>query len=290
MITPTIPIERLLREFAASSFRTASTLEQYEVTIRLLQRWDRSFSVLSLTEDNVAAFLRWYSGQGVSANTVRRKRRHILTLWRFAADRGLAGEPCPRRIPQPREQKRVATSWEIAELAAIVAACRNAQRPHSRRWSPAHWEALVRTLYDTGHRVGAVMRTPLAHLDWRNGTLIVGCDATKTGIEQQHRLGQDTLNSIRAMGDAPRQWLFEWPRSPKYLQKCFRRILVDAGLPAGSRDLFHKIRRTSYTAVYAALGPEAASRHAGHTTDMSAYYLDRARLQTVDAIDVLKRF
>ena len=134
------------------------------------------------------------------------------------------------------------------------------------------------------------MQTPLRNLDLRRGILIVGADATKGNVEQLHRLGDDTLTLLDSLPRPERLLLFDWPRSPKYLQKCFRRILVDAGLPASRRDLFHRIRRTSYTEVYMALGPDAASQHAGHRSDMSEYYLDRSRLQPQDAIDVLPRF
>jgi len=83
--------------------------------------------------------------------------------------------------------------------------------------------------------------------------------------------------------------LFPWNHRRNYLQRCFKEILADAGLPNSRRDLFHKIRRTSYTQTYIALGKDAASEHAGHTTDMSAVYLDRTKFDRPRAIDVLPR-
>ena len=42
-------------------------------------------------------------------------------------------------------------------------------------------------------------------------------------------------------------------------------MLTATGLPAGRRDLFHKIRRTSGRAVAKAGGMAAAQEHLGHT-------------------------
>ena len=54
--------------------------------------------------------------------------------------------------------------------------------------------------------------------------------------------------------------------------------------------MFHKLRRTSYTAVYYGLGPSEASTHAGHRSDLSNIYLDTTKNPRKKAfVDVLPR-
>jgi len=140
------------------------TIEQYEVSVYQLLHFAGEHPLCAeLDESLLSDFVRWYHQRGASAVTVRRKRRHLLTLWNYAADQGWAIYPRSRKVPQPSEPRRVPTSWTIDELRRIEAACLRAKRP-SGDWNGLHWLALVKTLYDTCHRVWAIVQTPMARL------------------------------------------------------------------------------------------------------------------------------
>jgi integrase len=69
-----------------------------------------------------------------------------------------------------------------------------------------------------------------------------------------------------------------------------RRIVESAGLPAGRRDLFHKVRRTSATAVANKLGRAAAQDHLGHSAmSVTKVYLDPSKITRVQVADILPR-
>lgn len=266
----------------------AATEQQYSVAIKLFCDWHGGDLPLSLlTEELVANWLRWFYALPRSPETVRRKRGAIITIWRHAADLQWHREPVMRRIPCPKKLKRIPTSWTPEEMRAILEACERATLPARSAWGPPHWVALTRTAYDTSHRLGALLKTPMHNLNWRTGELLVGAESTKQSADTLHRLSHATLDAIRKTGDLERPILFPWANEQRYIYACFRRILKDAGLPAGRRDLFHKIRRSSYTEVCLKLGKEVAGKHAGHNSDMSEYYFDTSRVAGPKPIDVI---
>ncbi len=222
--------------------------------------------------------------EGRAAKTVNGRVATVLTLWRWAYARGLT-----RRRPEPpngaKAPKRLPRAWSPEQMLALLAACDAA--PPRRTWTAAHWRALVLTIYDTGLRIGALTTVPRSCLD-ESGRLWVPPELQKGRAETGHKLHPETLAAIAATPRTP--LLFRWPLHANELWRRYREdVLEPAGLPSGRRDLFHKIRRTSYTRVYASLGLAAATRHAAHTSDLSAAYLDTTQVRGVEAVDVLPR-
>ena len=286
MIQKSITLGDVLRRYIESRFVADGTVEQYAIAVELFIEWNQKDPPIhSLTEEQVSGWLRHYHALPRSAATVRRKRGYLITLWRFAADREWHREPIVRRIPSPKRDKRIPSSWSPEEMTRILKSCESAVYPAT--WSPDMWVALTRTVYDTAHRVGCLTRVPMRDLDTASGILRVDAAHTKQSADTHHRLSPETLNAIEATRDLGREYLFPWVHRRNYLQRCFKRILKKSGLPHGRRDLFHKIRRTSYTQVAIQLGKAAAGDHAGHSTDMSEFYLDTTKLETVNAVDVL---
>jgi len=154
-------------------------------------------------------------------------------------------------------------------MADILRAIGNVDHPEG--WSTDHTQALILTIYDTSHRVGALLKLCRDQLD-RNGRLHALAEQTKQKSDTVHQLHSQTLAAIAGLKRTKR--LFPWPRNQRAIYPFLRRILQAAGLPATRRDLFHKFRRTSYTMVYALAGPDSASRHAGHATNLAKSYLD----------------
>lgn len=264
--------------------------EQYRIAIRLFDRWRGAPVELSeLSEDVLTAFLREYKHTPRSARTVNGKRQALLTVWQFAADEGHCSEfPNRKRVPRSRESRRVPRAWTPAEVGAILRACRDTAPLDG--WDWRFWESLVLTIYDSSERIGALLKTPLANVDFSRRLLTVDAEHRKGATDDRVcLLHQQTVEAIQRTLDVQRFVLFPWPLGKRQIWPRFRAIIRAAGLPNTRRDLFHKLRRTSYTRVWIAQGREAATQHAGHRSDLSRFYLDPTQLPQLGAADVIER-
>jgi integrase len=267
------------------------TLAQYEHALNAFEKWNHGPVLLSsLCDQLVLMWLACMKDDGQAARTINSKRMGVLILWREAKRLGLV-DTSPQSVPRMKVPKRAATAWTVEEVSRILAHC-DAGIPkrwaRSRRyWTTRHWQALVLTIYDTSLRLNPLLLVPRRCADTDRRILIVPGEHTKNGQDEVHRLHPQTcaLLSRLPLSDL----LFAWPKHRRAIWRDFRRILFAAGLPCGYRDLFHKLRRTSYTHVYRSLGLAAASEHAGHQSDLSAAYLDKTLLDLPDAISVLPR-
>jgi len=255
------------------------TLEQYDIAV---SQYDEHAGRDACDAESLRAFLRAIR-ETRSARTANNKRQALLTLWRFAHEERLVDVE-PPRITKFREAKREPTAWTVQEVGQLLAACRRA-RTVGGSWTPQHWRALVLTAYDTSLRIGCLLAVPRDCLE--GSVLYVPGELQKHRRDSRHRLHSTTVETIATLPVTHR--LFHWPVRRRALWVEFGVILDDAGLPHGRRDKFHRLRRTSYSYVAAALGIDAATRHAGHAGDLSAVYLDRRLLDEPDPLDALPR-
>ena len=153
------------------------------------------------------------------------------------------------------------------------------------------WSALILTLYDTGLRIGAAMGLDRDALNAETGWLHVPAAVQKQNADQRFLLHADTLAAIGAMqATATGRKLFSWPYRRETLYRHLAAILARAGLSAGRRDLFHRIRRTTATAVADKLGRAAAQDYLGHSClSVTLRYLDPSKINGIHAVDVLPR-
>lgn len=262
------------------------TISQYEIAVRLFERWaGRALTVRDFSDDLLLDFMRHQLAQGLQPFTVNGYRKILLALWNFAYKAGHV-DHSPRNVPKAKEPKRHPKAWTVGEMTQLAEACRAART--NETWTGQHWLALVLTLYDTGLRVGSLMKAKRNQFDHRKQTLFIPAEHAKGKCDDWKRLHPDTSKLLeRICGE---KMLFDWPFHICQLQGFYRRdVLEPAGLPSGRRDLFHKIRRTSYTFVYRELGLQAACEHAQHTQDLSAYYLDKTQLDTKHPLSALPR-
>lgn len=272
----------LLTDYSANAFMKAKTREQYDISVRLFESWiGRPATVDDLTRQNVVAWLHWLNATR-SPRTVNGKRQMILTLWRHAARLDLSG-PVPD-IPKVPEAKRIPSAWSVEQMTKILQACDRAKPVGD--WSSLHWRSLVLAIYDTSTRIGAILQVKRSDLS--GDVLIVRAEYQKQNSDTFHRLSDQTLQAIDAIPKSgPLIW--DWPKTKRRIWIDFKRILEDADLPHSRRDLFHKIRRTSYTQVALKCGFNEASRHAGHSTDLSRFYFDPTQGDDRSVIDSLPR-
>ena len=241
--------------------------------------WFRDGPLDSLSSDDVAAMMHRLRDSGKSAKTIRSYRQAILYLMHAAGLRVDA-----RDVRPPRNVRRRPTAWTVEELGRLVSACRSA--PWRSGWGPPHWEALTLTAYDTGLRIGTLLLADVAHLD--GVTLYVPGEHQKGREDAVHHLHPDTSRLLLSLPRTDSR-MFPWPFCRRVIWKHYGEILRRAGLPDTSRDKFHKLRRTSYTYVAKEHGIAAASEHAAHKSDLSAYYLDKSHLNRPNPLEALPR-
>lgn len=249
-----------------------------------------SVPVAEIDAAGIRKMMRLLVQHGRSARTVNNYRYGILHLWRAARRYGLTARPMPDReeCPKLKEAQRVPTAWTPQQLKLLIAQCRTV--PTKRGWGAHHWEALVCTVYDTSVRIGALMKSKRSAFVAHERRLRIPGEFHKSKRDTVHELHQNTCDLLatlwRPMSD---DRLFPWPWHEDEIWRKFRAIVSAAGLSATRRDMFHKIRRTSYTYVYVAHGVAAASEHASHTEDLSRYYLDPTFLPKPNPLDALPR-
>jgi len=241
--------------------------EQLRVAVRRFDAWlGRPANLSDLTAGTVTSYLR-AELQTLSAETVKRRRGALLSIWTDAADAGLI-EPPPRRLPTVRTAATVPTAWSLDEMAAIVAACRRVPG----RWEgcPAAlcWHLGVSVLWDSACRIGSLLAARVADVDLDRSTWHVPAAAIKgRHADRLFRLHAETTSLIReSVTDWPaREMLFPFPHGRRQVWSHLRRILDDAGLPTTRRDLFHKLRRSAESHAAASLGSAAAAELVGHS-------------------------
>lgn len=262
--------------------------EHLRYVVRGFSRFlERPATLGDLSEASIIGFMRALA-PGHSARTVNDNRGALIILWNDAFDEGYL-ERGPRRVRRLKEPERIPTAWLLPEFRLILEAAKRART--IRTWTPQKWRGLFLTIYDTSHRISPLLRVPRDCLqgEW----LTVPAELTKAKRETRHRLHPETAETLHSLphDDPPPydELLLYWPVTRRRLWREFERILKGAGLPHDHKGLFHRLRRSSYSAVYAELGLQAASAHASHRSDLSRSYLDPRFLKSPAAIDVLPR-
>lgn len=262
----------------------AATVESYRGSLNLMDRWKgKCVRTLELSDDLLRSFMRWLIAEGRSPATVNSKRRAVLAMWRFAFREGLS-KIAPSATPRLKEPERLAQGWTVEQLTVLLNATNAA--PVLDGWNQDHWRALILTLYDTGLRIGAAVQIPSVDLS-QQGFLICRAEFQKQSSDTVHKLHSQTMDAIHRL--PKHKLLFPWPLAKRSMYRHYRKLLKAADLPSGRRDLFHRLRRTSYTYVYRELGLQAATEHADHSCDLSHIYLDKTLLNKPFAVDVLPR-
>jgi integrase len=275
-----------------------ATIEDFESAIRCFYRFaERAVMLTDLSDDLVAAYMQHMIDLPRSRATVNKHRRILLACWRFARRRKLV--TAHPDVDPLRNLGRIPTAWSADEMASIIRAA--AQHPGTIPTDagtiPAgqFWEALLRTAYDTGVRVTALLSIRRDAVDLDTGFVRIDAESQKHRRDGLYKLSPETLTAIRSVWKPPRDLLFPWPydrwgRQWPCLNNEYRRILARAGLPNGNKDLFHRIRRTVATLITAARGIEVACRHLGHSSiQVTQGYVDPSKLPNVYATDVLPR-
>jgi integrase len=274
-----------------------ATPAKYDRARRYLEELlGRSATIADLTEDNLVAVAQYKIGGGRSVATGKEYRAKLRALANFAFRRGAM--PTAPDLPALREPRRVPFAWTMEQLGTMFAAVRECpQVVHGEDWELpfAVWLcALLLCIWDSGERLGALLRVEWHNLDWTSGRLIVPAEVRKGRTEDKSfSLHPQTLAALKVLHDARKptagnQLVFEWPHSVSTLNTWYRRILRGANLPHGRKQMFHAMRRT-VASFYKAAGGDP-TRLLGHSTPaVTEVYLSPVIVETPQPANVLFR-
>ena len=180
-------IPRKLRGKSAGSIRLYRLcLSQFGRTL------GRVPSVLDLTEDNILLHLSRRSN--IAPATRNKELAQLLALWRFANQRGMINT-WPQ-IGKEHEPERDPIAWMPDELEKLLTGAKRVCGNIGNAPASIFWLAMIRTILDTGERVGAIRQVKK---NWVQGEwLLVPAEARKGKTrDRRYRLSPETLESIR---------------------------------------------------------------------------------------------
>lgn len=284
----TTKLEDFLNEvYAPLKAIDARTINLYWYTIKPYGEFlGRPATLGDFEELSVARFLARRVRERAPA-TAKKDRAHIHALWEFAARRKLV-DTWPT-IPLVKVPERIPEAWMSDEMGLILESAAKETTFYCEIPAALWWKALLMLAYDTGERVAAMLA-----IQWRS---FRGCSVI---YEAESRKGKrrDTLRDISLeTADAmlaikgqrgPNDLIFPWPRQKSYVWKRLEIILQRANLPAGRKDKFHKIRRTTASYFEAAGGnAQKLLDHADAATTRK--YLDPRIVRGLSAPSVIPR-
>jgi site-specific recombinase XerD len=239
-----------------------------------------------LQELKIAKFLA-HRVRTKQATTAAKDRAQIRALWEFAARRKLV-DTWPT-IPAVRVPKRIPEAWLTGELQRLLDAAKAEKTTICGIPGGLWWRAILLLCYDTGERIGAVLS-----LKWSgvrgNSVLFRAEDRKGRRNDILRDISDDTLAALleikRERNDNDE--VFPWDNCYTYIWTRLKIILGRAKLPAGRKDKFHKIRKT--TASYAEAAGLSAQRLLDHANPCTtAAYLDPRIVKQRAAPEVLPK-
>jgi len=272
--------------------RSAGTDRQYRNALRHFERTvGREVDLDELTDKLLADCLGQLIAEGRSTSTANKVRRHIFAIWRFAVEQKMTVAPMPtlRKLPEPR---RLPEAWTIEEMDRIFATVDRIRGYTGKTPSRLWWKGLLLTAYYTGLRISAIMALERKHL--RGSVLHVPAELQKQNADQVFDLPDDCVKVVCEMFNFHEsRWLFPWPydryrKDWPALVARLRKTLKAAELPAGRKDLFHKIRRTTASHLDRVGGNATAML--GHSSEaVTMGYLDQTITGTARFSKMLPR-
>lgn len=259
----------------------------------------RPMRLYDYSEELLVGAMQWHlSERGCQVTTANKFRRHMLAVWQYASDLSVVANRRNPRLPKIEPPSRVLCQaftepviepecWSMEELGEIFDVVGRLKGRLNKDVAKSAWHtAHLWTLYNTGVRIDALMRTPLANLDLRRGEIKVPASVQKDRAEQRFDLLPGTIDALRRLRlhermPADRPIFSDWPHDPApgswhTLTKRLRTFVEQAGYECTSRDLFHKLRRTFATFLARDQGIVAAQQWLGHSHITTTWrYIDK---------------
>jgi len=268
--------------------KSENTTRLYLVSIRNFGRTlGRDAMLGDLTDANVMRHMEAMVSRGRSKATANKDRAQILTMWRYAFIKKMASRsPDVQAYPEP---ERVPVAWMPEEVNRILDSIDATTGDYCGCPRSLWWRTLVMVALDTGERIGAISQ---AKRCWLTGNQILfPAEARKGGKRDRiYRLSDETTELLRLiMEHRNSESIFHFPFNSTYMWSHYREIVKRSGLPHGRRDMFHKLRRTTGSAAYAAgLDPQDVLDHQHRRTTQR--YLDPRVVKKEQPCDILAAY
>jgi integrase len=244
---------------------SAGAARQLALSVSVLDHHVGRPTLLSdLSSSLVSGWLRALLDSGRSPSTVNSKRSAVLTLWRAAAEQGLAPEV--PKISKAIAPKKIPVTWSLDEVERIFAACDSLRGFWEDTPVWLCWKIGLSIFWDTGCRLAETLGADLRDVWLDHGVLFVPASHRKGRREDRiYRLHPQTLALVRQSLPSDRKKLFPFPWGEKQIWDHYRRVLAIAGLPGDRSRMFHCIRRTTESFAAARMGIAWAAAAVGHS-------------------------
>lgn len=270
--------------------RSQQTRDQYHIAMKSFKTFLGHEPMLADLDDDIVTGWKGSlaNAGGLSPVTINERVGRVITLWTWLAKKKVV-EQFPF-VPRLKEPKRAPRAWTQSEMQRIFEAATKVSYPIGPNKGSDWWPALLKTLWDTGARIGEILACKWSWLEWQSGILSVPAEVRK-GAERDmvYTLGFDTLEALTRIRSQAHELIFHWPWTYNSVWTKYKAIVKAAGLPNDRNCGFHKIRRTVASYVQAA-GHDACMilRHSTPAVTIESY-LDPAIVGTSRPCDILPR-
>jgi integrase len=263
-MTPTLS-EILTGHYAPLRRLSPRTVELYGYTLTAFGRWLATVPgrepgpprVTDLDDLVVARFVAAREAERCTV-TAKKDRTQLLALWRYCARKRLVDqfpELPPMRVPE-----KVPRAYTTADLDRLLEYFAHVQGTVADVLASSWWASLVRTLFETGCRIGETLSVEWSDVDLEARTILVRAENRKGRTRDIVReIAPETAEILAGrQRSAGRVW--PWTMTDKYVFYIFRQHCGRAGVTY--RRGFHAIRKA--TCSYTAAGGGDATAIADH--------------------------
>lgn len=233
-----------IREFLAAHYFAERDLRGssrvfFTCKINVFERWlGRSATLDDLDSTTVNAFLD-YRMSDRSRETARGEKAVLRAVWQSAFDARLTERP-PLRLKKIRRAVPEVEAWDCEQVNRLLQVATTQAGRFRMNHVPKslYWLAVVRTLFDTGLRVGDLLALESARI---NGPGCYTVRQLKTGKDVSVAISEATWQAIEAIRSPTRNLLFGDVLGARAFGQNFAKLTKSANLLGRTKML----RRTS---------------------------------------------
>ena len=266
-------VSQHLTHYLAQNTRatSVSTLKHYRVTFKQFDTFlQRRARLRDLTDENLAAFMRYICDKGRAVPTVNQKRHYICAFWRWCAKTGLVKRwPTVHAMPEP---ELIPDAWSLRDLARIFHSCKS-QRGVIEGVNAANWWYSIHLFwYYHGERLGASLSAKWS--DYDGETLLIPA-ANRKGRQKAmiYQLVPDVMREINKIRHPRRELIWPWKPGRCFWYQYRWRIIETAGVPYIRGKSGPQKMRRSYASHLEAAGGDATLglRHSRSSLTRQSY-------------------
>jgi integrase len=254
---------------------SAGAIEQLDYAMRCFAKYlEKQPGPDDFNDRTVNKFILWMAAQKYAIETIRSRRRMILTLWRYLAEQGSVAPH--KKIRPVAPSTELTRAWTKPQIKAILAECALIEgcfRDFPAINRSVYLTAFFRTAYEAGFRRSDVLRIRRVWIQSSGRIVLV---QSKTGRPHLAKIRPATIALIDQIDMTGRDTVFGGVVCNRYLGQLLESIFTRAGIPEGSLKWFRRSGATHVEIKH----PGAGWKYLGHTTPRVAEvsYLDKMQI------------